>query len=180
MKLFDKNLKSLLFTFLAILAISACTDDDNEEQAIEVRDRTEQQIVDNDSMLTYFATHYYNSDFLNSQQNINIIDIEIIEAELDESGNPIVPAGYTMLIDEMDGGRLITIEDPILYEDTEYTYYFLNLNQGGSDFSPGAGDSVQMVYEGLTMDGEIFDSEYNITGGLFLGGFIEGYTRITY
>lgn len=172
--------KNLILCLLTILAVIACSDDDNSDNPeFSENDRTEQQMIDNDSLLGFFETHYYNADFLDSQENIDILDIEIIEASIDGNGNPIVPAGYKLLVDEMvDGGKLLTIEDPVLYEDTEYTYYVLNLNQGGGDFQPGFADSIQLVYEGSLMDGQVFDSQYVLSPVFTLTGLIEGWKRI--
>jgi FKBP-type peptidyl-prolyl cis-trans isomerase FkpA len=172
-----KNLFSILFCMVLIIA---CNDDDDPGDVDFVeRDRGEQQIVDNDSLLEYLNTHYYNSDFLASEPNLGTNDIVITQAELDGNGNPIVPEGHTLLIESED---LETIVDPNLFEDTEYTYYILNLNQGGGEPQPSFTDEVRIVYEGFEQDGEVFDFVITpedlpmVTAGG--GGVIEGWRRV--
>ena len=47
------------FFLISILIISlSCRKDDNNPIAIEEADRTEQQVIDNDSLLAYFNSHY--------------------------------------------------------------------------------------------------------------------------
>ena len=55
-----------IFFFLLVLFFSCPDDDDDGLVQIPENDRTEQQIIDRDSLLQYFETHYYNSTYLES------------------------------------------------------------------------------------------------------------------
>ena len=54
---------NILFISLMIVAVMSCDDDDNggDAPAIVENDRTEQQVIDGDALLSYLSTHYYNS-----------------------------------------------------------------------------------------------------------------------
>lgn len=137
------------FTALAILAIlAACSSDDDNDFTFVERDRTEQQAADNDSLQDYFATHYYNSSFIENTANPKYTDIVITELQDGET----VPDGSTLL---SDSPFLETHTTTLV--DTEYEYYILRLNQGGGT-SPKFTDFVRVRYEGASIeDGEVFD-----------------------
>ena len=52
-----------IYILCVILGFVSCNKDDGtpDVTVVEVRDRTEQQIVDRDSLIGYLETHYYNS-----------------------------------------------------------------------------------------------------------------------
>ncbi|MEM9680468.1 MAG: FKBP-type peptidyl-prolyl cis-trans isomerase [Bacteroidota bacterium] len=155
-----KNYQSFLALLLCIVVALSCEEDDDNFQPVEDRDRTEQQAADSDSIVSYLQSHYYNSAFLQSGPNMTINDIEITELEEGES----VPDGHTLLIDDVE---LKTTT----YQDAEYEYYILRLNQGGGAESPNFTDEVRVNYEGsLVTDGSVFDSAVNPTD-LTLVGF---------
>ena len=55
------------FFLISILIISlSCRKDDNNPIAIEEADRTEQQVIDNDSLLGYFSTHYISNTIIDN------------------------------------------------------------------------------------------------------------------
>lgn len=142
-----KSIKFILFLVFVSVTVVSCKDDDVTVPDIEVRDRGEQQLADSDSLIDYLSTHYYNSDFFLTGTNHKYSDIVITELEEGED----VPAGHTLLLDAVET-HLTT------YEETEYEYYILRLNQGGGE-SPRFTDQVRMRYEGFTLvDGVVFDS----------------------
>ncbi|MGB5420073.1 FKBP-type peptidyl-prolyl cis-trans isomerase [Algibacter sp.] len=132
-----------------VLVLASCKKDDDEAEIIvvEINDRTEQQVIDNDLLLDYLETHYYNSDIYIDNPNPSISDLEITELLDGES----VPAGHTLLKDNIETHNTF-------YEDADYAYYILRLNQGGGDESPTIADTVRVIYEGYTLDGNVFDS----------------------
>ena len=168
--------KHLLVAVLSILSIIvACSPDDPTVSLVPDRDRTEQQIADKDSLITYLETHYYNSQELNGIANINVTDIDITELVDGET----LPDGHTLLIDVVET-KVIT------YEEADYEYYILKINQGGGDSSPKFTDKVRVTYEGRTVadDAEVFDSavtptDFNLVGGgLVSGGVIKGWQLV--
>ena len=138
-----------IFFFLLVLFFSCPEDPDDGLVQIPENDRTEQQVIDRDSLLQYFETHYYNSTYLESNPNFNLNHIVI--SELPEDGNLPDPDQNTMLIDDIE---IFTTT----YFDIEYEYYILRINQGGSETSPNFSDRVRVNFEGSLMDGLIFDS----------------------
>ena len=72
------------FFLISILIISlSCRKDDNNPIAIEEADRTEQQVIDNDSLLGYFNSHYISNSILNNE---SIPLDEIMISPLPEDG----------------------------------------------------------------------------------------------
>src|SRR5690606_20602261 len=115
---------------------------------------------DRDSLLGYFDTHYYNSDLFLDGNDHSIYDIIITELPKDDEGNYIyeVPEGHTLLSDAFDNGNLEV--KTTLYEEVNYEYYILKLNQGGGK-SPTFADDVRLNYVGNLQDASVFDSTVN-------------------
>ncbi|SFD32773.1 FKBP-type peptidyl-prolyl cis-trans isomerase [Algibacter pectinivorans] len=153
------SLRKIGFFILSfVLIFSSCKkDDDNISTvaAIEIADRTEQQVIDDSLLVDYLERHYYNSSaFGDSNTNPSIADLnieELLDGETLEDGN-------TLLGDLLDvpGSALIT--KTVNYLDTEYKVYILKLNQGGGTDSPNFSDTVRVNYEGSTLDNNLFDS----------------------
>lgn len=155
-----------------VVAFISCEEDDDPNVTFEVRDRTEQQIADKDSLLDYLSSHYYNSSFFESGTNHRIGDIVITELMEGET----VPDGNTLLIDAIETHYTTYLE-------TDYEYYILRINQGGGD-SPKFTDQVRVRYEGfLEETGEVFQTlatplDLPLQGIGFSGGAIRGWQLI--
>lgn len=142
-----KFLKLGLFLLVMVTAFVSCKDDDDSPTAIPIRDRTEQQIADKDSLLDYLSSHYYNSSFFETGTNHKYSDIEITELLEGET----VPDGSTLLIDAVE---II----PVVFLDIDYEYYVLRINQGDGE-SPNFTDSVRFRFEGSVVESEeVFQS----------------------
>ena len=143
------NLKTYITLIVLLFVILSCGDDDNDIVEIPEADRTEQQVIDNDSLVNFFQSHYVDESLLTNNSIISFNDIEI--NILPEDGELPDPNQNTLLIDLVE--TLTTT-----YFDVEYEYYILKINQGGSDNSPNFSDKVRVSYEGSLMDDTIFDS----------------------
>ena len=144
------NFKKFIFLFTILFIGLSCGDDDDDGLVeIEEADRTEQQVIDNDSLLGYLQTHYINTSLLINNQDISLDDILI--NELPEDGELPNSSENSLLIDVVE--TLTTT-----YFDVEYEFYILKLNQGGSETSPNFSDKVRVSYEGDLMDNTVFDS----------------------
>jgi FKBP-type peptidyl-prolyl cis-trans isomerase FkpA len=144
--------KIALYILCASIGFVACKKNDTPTTVVEERDRAEQQIVDNDSIIGYLETHYYNSsDFGASNPNPSINDLII--SELPEDGILPDPDNNTLLIDAVETKTTV-------YADTDYEFYILKLNQGGGE-SPSFADKVRVNYEGRLLDETIFDNTVN-------------------
>lgn len=144
--------KALIFTLcflaLTITFISCGEDDDITIPDIVENDRTEQQVIDDSTLVDYLSNHYYNSGFFETGSNHEYTDIVITKLEEGED----IPAEHTLLLNAVGAARTT------VYLDTEYKYYVLNLNQGGGE-SPKFTDQVFMRYEGTSINNdEIFDA----------------------
>lgn len=144
--------KIALCILCTLIGFVACKKNDTSTTVVEERDRVEQQIIDNDSIIGYLETHYYNSSaFGESNPNPSINDLII--TELPEDGILPDPDNNTLLIDAVETKTAV-------YQDTDYEFYILKLNQGGGD-SPTFADRVRVNYEGRLLDETIFDNTVN-------------------
>ena len=153
------NIKQrILFVLVLIAAISACTPDEVEFSIPPPRDRAEQQITDNDSLLNYLSTHYYNrSTFDDSSQDYTIDDIIITQLPTDDDGNFLDlpdPDNNELLIDAVQ-----TFNST--FQGADYEYYVLNLNPTASGPQPNFTDDISIKYSGAMQDGDEFDSTPN-------------------
>ncbi|NNC51128.1 MAG: peptidylprolyl isomerase [Flaviramulus sp.] len=145
--------KVTLYILILMLGFVSCKKDDSLlDIEVELRDRTEQQLVDNDSIINYLETHYYNSDFFDAS-NTDPNTKDLIIMPLGE-GETSAPDGNTLLFNAVE-------TKAIVFAETDYQYYILRLNQGGGVDSPTFADNVLVTYEGFTLDGEVFDSKVN-------------------
>lgn len=160
-------------SILAIVIAISCSPDDPDFRPVPERDRTEQQITDNDSLLGYFETHYYNFAELQALENISIDDIVISELPKDDNGN------YLPLPDP-DNNRLLMGNLEIkntTFQDVDYVYYILRLNQGGGATRPNFSDNVRVRFSGNLQNDVIFDSTVNPTT-LDLTNTVAGWNRV--
>ncbi|MCB0449246.1 MAG: hypothetical protein KDC97_03930 [Confluentibacter sp.] len=158
---------SLCVICLTIGFISCKKDDTPTIEPIEIRDRTEQQVVDMDSLNNYLETHYYNASDFVSNPNPSISDIIIKKVKANETP----PVGYVKLKDAVGESK------KTVYAETNYEYFVLKLNQGGGNASPTFADNVRVVYEGFSLQNVIFDS--SVIPVLFdLTGLIPGWNRV--
>ncbi len=141
----------ILILCLTLGFLSCSKSDNSTTEVTPPRDRGEQQIVDNDSLIGYLESHYYNSSDFESNSDPSISDLIITKLVDGEA----VPEGSTLL---MDAPKLSM--KTVIYAETEYDIYVLKLNQGGGD-SPMFSDDIVFTYEGFTLDDEVFDSAVN-------------------
>lgn len=136
---------------ITILLVGFSCGDDDDDGIIEVpeADRTEQQVIDNDSLVSYLQSHYVDASLLSNNPTISFTEINI--NQLPDDGELPNPNQNSLLIDIVE--TLTTT-----YFDVEYEYYILKINQGGSENSPNFSDKVRVSYEGTLMDDTVFDS----------------------
>lgn len=141
----------LYILLITILLVGSSCGDDDDDGIIEVpeADRTEQQVIDNDSLVSYLHSHYVNVSLMSNNPTISFTEINI--NQLPDDGELPNPDQNSLLIDIVE--TLTTT-----YFDVEYEYYILKINQGGSENSPNFSDKVRVSYEGTLMDDTVFDS----------------------
>ena len=118
---------NILFISLMIVAVMSCDDDDNggDAPAVVENDRTEQQVIDRDTLLNYLNTHYYNSTEINALENPTVDDL--VFSTLSEGET--VPSDATLLSSVVE-------TKTTTYKDVNYEYYILKINQGSGASSP--------------------------------------------
>ena len=141
----------LYILLITILLLGFSCGDDDDDGIIEVpeADRTEQQVIDNDSLVSYLQSHYVDASLLSNNPTISFTEINI--NQLPDDGELPNPNQNSLLIDIVE--TLTTT-----YFDVEYEYYILKINQGGSENYPNFSDKVRVSYEGTLMDDTVFDS----------------------
>ena len=162
--------KAIILILCLTTVFLACNKDDGGTSAVVVedRDRGEQQIIDNDSILGYLETHYYNASAFVSNPDPSLADLVI--SLLPDDGILPDSDNNTLLIDAVETK---TYE----YEDTLYEYYILRLNQGGGIASPNFSDDIRTNYIGSLLDDDVFDSAVNPID-LDLTSLILGWRRV--
>ena len=157
----------LLICALIISVISCSPDDDENIVSVPENDRTEQQVVDSDTLVTFLNTHYYNSTEVSALANPTMADVVITKLLEGET----LPSDATLL---MSAVELKTTT----YLDVEYEYYILKINQGTATAqSPRFCDKVRVNYSGSLMDGTNFD-ESSIPINFDLASVIPGWSRV--
>ncbi len=149
-----KTLKFSLYLLVVVTVFISCEPDDGPTNTFTEEDRTEQQIVDDSTLVAYLESHYYNSDFFESGSNHKYTDIIITELPQDDEGNYLDmpdPDQNTLLIDAVETHMTEFLE-------VDYEYYILRLNQGEGG-APNFPDEVRVRYEGSSVvSEEVFDS----------------------
>ncbi|WP_138434718.1 FKBP-type peptidyl-prolyl cis-trans isomerase [Winogradskyella algicola] len=171
-----KSIKYILYFLLVLIIVVSCKDDDDTTVPnIELRDRGEQQMADNDSLIDYLSTHYYNSSFFQEGEDYRYGDLIITELPIDENTGEYLdmpdPENNTLLIDAVE---ILTTE----YFDVQYEYYVLRINNGEGQ-SPNFTDRVEVRYEGKEVgSGNVFDSRITPINLALQGNLINSFGSI--
>jgi len=140
-------LLTILVCFTVLFFLSCKKDDDSVLDAEPPRDLQEQYIIENDSIIEFMQTHFYNyTDFENigGNQNPELI-IDTIAGD-NANKTPIFDQVKTMEIEVKDENDNIVV----------HKLYYEVLREGSGD-NPTVADSVFISYKGLLLDNKIFD-----------------------
>ncbi len=167
------SLRKIGFFILSfVLVFSSCKKDDDggDTVTIVIRERGEQQDTDDALLLEYLSTHYYNSSELGAA-NLDAGIQDVVITKLAE--NETIPDGHTLLETAVGSSKTV------VFADTNYEYYVLNINQGGGSESPSFADTVQILYEGSLLDATVFDSKFfPDENPIDLTGVISGWRKV--
>ncbi|MFB9058048.1 hypothetical protein ACFFU9_14985 [Mariniflexile ostreae] len=164
------KLRKILAPVLCVLiGFTSCKKDDDDDVVVTPpRDRGEQQIADNDSIVKYLKTHYYNAADFEDKTATSITHFQIgtvVDGVIPDPDKNALLFGSAAL-------DSISVE----YANTNYNIYYLKLSEGKGDALTFA-DNVRLNYEGLTLDHVTFDSSANPT--VFdLTGTVPGWSKI--
>ena len=140
------KIKNYWFILLVlILGFNACGNDD-DVTITPPRDRSEQYLVDIDSIEEFLSTHFYNYEEFEADPNSTTFQIEFDTIAGDNIDK-------TPLIDRSEL-MYKTVTDA---EDVEYKLYFLKVREGLGETAT-FGDSTFVAYTGMLLDLDVFDS----------------------
>ena len=161
---------NLLFLFVLAFTFIQC-DDSLSSGISPLRDYEEQRAADNDSIVSFLQSHYYNyEDYANAASS------EHVEFKVDSLINA---TDKTPMIDQV-------IEHEVQIKDqdgnfiTHTMYVIPNVREGVGD-SPTIADRVYITYKGVFLDGSTFDQNMQqiwFNGLSTVQGFYELYPFI--
>tara|TARA_B100001094_G_scaffold122617_1_gene118329 strand:- start:8245 stop:9141 length:897 start_codon:yes stop_codon:yes gene_type:complete len=148
-----KNFNNIFFCILFIVVtIQSCSNDGiNVQEVIPPNPIKPQYALENDSILNFLQTHFYNySDFdkLNSNETVELI-IDTISGD-NSSKISLFDQVSTMSVEIADEND----------EMVSHNLYYI-INREGNGSSPTAADSVYVSYKGFTLGNYTFDSRKN-------------------
>lgn len=143
------RLKKLFLIFVCSSTLfTGCSSDDDEVEAIPPRDRGEQALADEEALLSYLETHFYNYE-----------DFQDPSADFD----------YKIRFDTIAGDnadKIPLIESDLLKtrsmtrDEVDYTFYVLKIREGAGD-KPTFADSTFQDYKGELLNRTTFDQTVN-------------------
>ncbi|MCB7480957.1 FKBP-type peptidyl-prolyl cis-trans isomerase [Christiangramia sediminis] len=136
--------KLLLICLTAFLVFSCDNEDDDNPAPVPPRDRGEVAIEDDQALIDYLSTHFYNyEEFENPAENFDYqIVIDTISGENGDK-TPII-----------DSDKLIT--KTINNEGVDQQLYILKVREGVGA-KPKFADSTLVTYEGQLLTSDVFD-----------------------
>ena len=128
--------------------VSCKKDDNNDVETVPPRDQGEQSIDDDEAILAYLQTHFYNAeDFENPAANFNyVVNFDTITGD---------NAGKTPIMDS----DLLTSKI-VRRDSVDYTIYILKIREGAGD-KPTFADSTYQNYKGELLNQDLFDNTAN-------------------
>ncbi|MFD2517868.1 FKBP-type peptidyl-prolyl cis-trans isomerase [Salinimicrobium flavum] len=131
--------------FSTALLMSCDKDDDPGFEPIPERDRTEQEIEDQEALKAYLETHFYNyEDFENPAESF---DYTIRIDTINEANSDKMPLIQSDLLET----KIVTRNE------VDYTVYILKVREGAKD-QPKFTDSTFVSYRGELLDRSMFDN----------------------
>lgn len=147
------SFKFIFYNFFLILVIYSCSKDSSSIEEIPANDIGPQYVLENDSIVEFLQTHFYNyKDFENLSSN-NTVEL-LIDTISGDNNDKI------SLFDQVST-LSIDIEDDNNEMISHNMYYIIN-REGNGD-SPTVADSVFVAYKGMTLGNTTFDNRKNPT-----------------
>ena len=133
--------KSLFLT----LALVSCEKDEAGPDIIPPRDRSEQEIADQEALQQYLDNHFYNyEDFENPTE---AFDYNIVLDSIGAANSDKTPLSESNLLETKK----------VTFEGVEYTYYVLKVREGAGA-QPKFTDSTFVSYRGELLNQSVFDA----------------------
>lgn len=140
--------KLLILGMLLSIFVIGCKKDDDGPEPVEIRDRGEQAIADDEAILAFLETHFYNyEDFENPAADFDYqIVFDTIAGE-NSNKTPLIES-------DLLASRTITRDE------VEYKIYVLKVREGVGEH-PTFADSTFQNYKGQLLDETLFDNTAN-------------------
>ena len=160
----------LFFLFVLAFIFIQC-DDTTRSVITPLRDYEEQKMADNDSIISFLQSHYYNYDDYANADSSQRVEFTIDSLVNDPAKTPMIDQVFEhdVQVKDQDGNFI-----------THTMYIIPNIREGIGD-SPTIADEVFITYKGMFLDGYSFDqSEQQIwfNGLSTVQGFYELYPYI--
>jgi len=130
---------------LTAFLVFSCDNDDDGPEPIPPRDRGDQAIEDDQALIEYLSTHFYNyEEFENPAEGFDyVVEFDTIAGD-NQDKTPI-----------LESTKLIT--KTVNYQGVDQQLYVLVEREGEGD-KPSIADSTFVGYEGELLNGSVFDS----------------------
>lgn len=137
--------KIMMICLTAFLVYSCDNDDDNGPGTIPPRDRGEQAIEDDQALIDYLSTHFYNyEEFEEPSENFDyVVRFDTIAGENSDK-TPII-----------ESEKLLT--KTVNFQGVDQQLYILKAREGEGK-KPTYADSTYVAYEGELLNQNVFDS----------------------
>ena len=144
-----KFFRIFFYNFFLLLLIYSCSkSSSDDEETLPPNPVSDQYAVENDSIIEFLQTHFYNyEDFekMSSNESVELI-IDTISGD-NSTKIPMYNQVTTMTVDIVDEND----------EMVPHNLYYI-INREGNGANPTVADSVFVSYKGLTLGNNIFDS----------------------
>jgi len=166
---------------IAITLWSCGNDDSGGQPPVEVvppRLLSEQVDTDDAEIVTFLQTHFYNYEEF--QSPTADFDFRVrFDTIAGENANKISIFDSGQLAGVTFGTEVISVNSNEFQrtdgEVVEHKLYYLVVRQGGSETTPTIGDNYAVRYEGLLLDGTVFDSSVSQPVQFNLSQVVKGF-----
>ncbi|GAB2778320.1 FKBP-type peptidyl-prolyl cis-trans isomerase [Salinimicrobium soli] len=137
--------KYLFASLILAVALFSCNKEDDGPVTVPERDRSEQEATDQEVLLEYLQTHFYNyEDFENPSESF---DYQVRIDTINEANADKTPLIESNLLETKT----------VTWEGVDYTMYILKVREGVKD-QPKFTDSTLVSYRGELLNQTMFDS----------------------
>ena len=163
--------KYLIYLFVFAFIFIQCDDETTRFGIPPLRDYEEQRVADNDSIISFLKSHYYNYEDFADAASSERVEFTIDSLINSPDKTPMIEQviEHEVEVKDQDGNFI-----------THTLYVIPNVREGVGD-SPTIADEVYITYKGMFLDGYSFDqNEQQIwfTGLSTVQGFYELYPFI--
>ncbi|MBQ4916248.1 FKBP-type peptidyl-prolyl cis-trans isomerase [Maribacter sp. MMG018] len=159
------KLKNIFGVALAISCIWSCkNDDDDQVEVVPPRSIIEVSTEDDEEIVSFLKTHFFNyEDFQNPPADF---DYKIVFDTIAGDNSDKVSIYESNELEGIEfGSEVISVKSSDFgisdEEEADHTLYYLIARQGAKEGKPTIGDNVYLRYEGLLLDGTLFDASAN-------------------